>query len=71
MPSYEFHCPSCGETFEKRLPYTWNLDEVICPSGHRNVRRIYSAPAVIFRGSGFYVTDHQTGISATPKDTHS
>ena len=67
MPSYEFHCPVCGVTFEKMLPYDRNLDEVVCPSGHRNVRRIYAAPAVIFKGGGFYKTDHQTGSSNAPK----
>jgi putative FmdB family regulatory protein len=68
MPSYKFHCPSCGETFEKTLPYNQNLAEVVCPSGHRNVRRIYSAPAIIFKGGGFYATDHRTGASNTPQD---
>lgn len=71
MPRYEFHCPSCGQTFEKRLPYDRNLDEVVCPSGHRNVHRIYFAPAVIFKGGGFYVTDHRNSTATPSQDTHS
>lgn len=59
MPRYEFSCPTCGQTFEKNLSFHENAGEVRCPSGHRNVRRIYTAPPVMFKGSGFYVTDHR------------
>ncbi len=61
MPSYEFSCPTCGQIFEKVLPLIGNRSEVLCPSGHRGIQRIYSAPPVIFKGSGFYVTDHRSG----------
>ena len=71
MPRYEFYCPSCGETFEKRLPYDSKLDVVVCPSGHRPVRRIYSAPAVIYKGHGFYVTDHPAGGSTPSREPRS
>jgi putative FmdB family regulatory protein len=29
----------------------------VCPNGHRRTRRVFSAPAVVFRGSGWYSTD--------------
>ena len=59
MPSYEFTCATCGRTFEKNLPLGADRAEVRCPSGHRRVRRVYSAPPVMYKGSGFYVTDHR------------
>jgi len=31
--------------------------EVTCPNGHPQIHRVYSAPAIIFKGSGFYVSD--------------
>jgi len=63
MPLYEFSCPTCGRTFERHVPLGSNQSEVRCPSGHRNVRRIYSAPSVVFKGSGFYTTDHRSSSS--------
>jgi len=31
--------------------------EIRCPNDHTKVRRIYSVPSIIFKGSGFYVND--------------
>jgi putative FmdB family regulatory protein len=67
MPSYEFSCATCGRTFEKNLPMGASQAEVRCPSGHRRVRRVYSAPPVMFKGSGFYVTDHRLASSSETK----
>ena len=61
MPLYEFSCQTCGRTFERVLPLDADPSEVHCPSGHRKARRVYSAPSVVFKGSGFYVTDHRSG----------
>lgn len=60
MPLYEFSCPICGQVFEKNLSFDANHADVRCPSGHRHAHRIYSAPPVIYKGSGFYVTDHHS-----------
>jgi len=63
MPLYEYSCSTCGKKFEKRLPLSTDQADVHCPSGHRKVRRIYAATPVMFKGSGFYVTDHPAGAS--------
>ena len=59
MPSYEFTCTTCGQTFEKELSMSADHAGVRCPSGHRRVHRLYSVLPVMFKGSGFYVTDHR------------
>ena len=59
MPLYEFSCSTCGQTFEKNIPLDASQAELRCPSGHRRVRRIYSALPIMYKGSGFYVTDHR------------
>jgi putative FmdB family regulatory protein len=56
---YEFSCSTCGQTFEKNLPFQADQTGVRCPLGHARIRRLYSAPPVFFKGGGFYVTDHQ------------
>ena len=64
MPLYEFSCSTCGQTFEKNIPLDASQTEIRCPSGHRRVRRVYSAPAVMYKGTGFYVTDHRSSSSS-------
>ncbi len=61
MPRYDFSCNVCGLTFERTIPFNGSLDQVTCPNGHHQVRRLYSVPAVVFKGSGFYVTDNRKG----------
>jgi putative FmdB family regulatory protein len=63
MPRYEFSCPVCGQNFERNLPMGASQSGIRCPAGHPNARRVYSATPVVFKGSGFYVTDHR---SASP-----
>jgi len=58
MPVYEYECLECGLHFE-RLQHVDDRDAAQCPGGHRNVRRVFSPPAIVFRGSGFYVTDNR------------
>jgi putative FmdB family regulatory protein len=63
MPLYEFSCPTCGQIFEKNLSLQDNQANVRCPAGHGGVQRVYSAPPVMFKGSGFYVTDHRRALA--------
>jgi putative FmdB family regulatory protein len=61
MPLYDFSCTECGTKFEKRVPFQANRSDVTCPKGHRAVRRIFSPPQVVFKGSGWYSTDYRGG----------
>ena len=56
MPIYEYECDSCDFIFEKRQSFN---DEpvVICPSCEGIVHRIFHPAPIIFKGSGFYITD--------------
>jgi putative FmdB family regulatory protein len=57
MPIYEYECFDCGARFEQ-WQRIGDSPAATCPNGHSQVRRLLSRPAIIFRGSGFYVTDH-------------
>lgn len=59
MPVYNFVCPTCGIRFEERLSFNQDNHHVTCPQGHAGARRVFSPPTVVFKGSGFYVTDHR------------
>jgi putative FmdB family regulatory protein len=47
----------CGAHFEK-LQHFGDPAGGTCPNGHKDVHRLFSQPAIIFKGSGFYVTDN-------------
>ncbi|HEY6446777.1 MAG TPA: zinc ribbon domain-containing protein [Acidobacteriaceae bacterium] len=57
MPLYEYRCKSCGHTFEKIQSFS-APEEKECPVCHGEVERLLSAPAIQFKGSGWYVSDY-------------
>lgn len=57
MPLYEYRCQNCGHQFEKIQSFS-APEEKECPVCHGPVERLISAPAVQFKGSGWYVTDY-------------
>lgn len=57
MPIYEYECLECGISFDRLQRFGEPAPEA-CPNGHKKVHRLLSQPAIIFKGSGFYVTDH-------------
>ncbi len=58
MPVFEYQCEECGVRFE-RLQRKGNPKEKKCPECGGSVRRLIQPPRIIFRGSGFYVTDNR------------
>jgi putative FmdB family regulatory protein len=64
MPTYEYECKICGHTFDV---FQSMSDEPLksCPRCGKEVRRlIHGGVGVIFKGSGFYVTDKKGGGSS-------
>ena len=57
MPIYEYECRSCG----KRTELLQRMDApplAACPECGGEVRKMFSSPAVQFKGTGWYVTDY-------------
>jgi putative FmdB family regulatory protein len=63
MPIYEYECLTCGVTFEKRQSFS-DTPKADCPNGHSETRRLLAAPAIVFKGSGFYITDNKSSKSS-------
>lgn len=66
MPLYEYECETCGVRFERRQSFK---DEPvrICPECGGHVHRLIQPVGIVFKGSGFYVTDNRASSStATP-----
>lgn len=60
MPLYEYQCENCGEVFELIQKFSDAPLEVHDKCGG-HVHRLLSAPALQFKGSGWYVTDYAKG----------
>jgi putative FmdB family regulatory protein len=68
MPIYEYECAECGIHFD-RLQRFGDPQPDTCPNGHTQVHRLLSEPTVIFKGSGFYVTDNGRNGRGKPAKT--
>ena len=64
MPIYEFTCHTCGTNFEKRVSFTQTQAPPCDTCESPNVQRRLSAPAIHFKGKGWYVTDSKKSNSA-------
>jgi putative FmdB family regulatory protein len=70
MPIYLYECDSCGLRFE-RLQRMSEDALTECPECDGHVHRVIQPVGVIFKGSGFYITDNRQVSSPTltpPKD---
>ena len=56
MPLYEYQCPKCGR-FEVIRKFS-DAPLSACPTCGREIQKLPSAPAIQFKGSGWYVTDY-------------
>lgn len=66
MPIYEYECESCRIRFERFQHFK---DEPLreCPECGGVVHRLFQPVGIIFKGSGFYITDHrQISSAASP-----
>ena len=65
MPVYAYRCLSCGVQFEKTQKFQ-DKPLTRCPECRTGtVRRILQPPAIVFKGSGWYATDHRSPSGQT------
>jgi putative FmdB family regulatory protein len=57
MPLYEYKCKKCGHQFERIQKYSDRMVKK-CPDCGGRVEQTITAPAVQFKGTGWYVTDY-------------
>ena len=70
MPLYEYECTKCGERVEiiqkfSDPPYSH------CPKCASDMRKLFSSPAIQFKGSGFYKTDYPNKSAETKSESKS
>jgi putative FmdB family regulatory protein len=60
MPIYDYACNDCGHRFE--IKQSWSDDALtVCPECSGAIRRVLHPAGVIFKGSGWYITDSRKG----------
>ena len=68
MPIYEYQCSQCNERHEiiQRIS-----DEPLahCPKCGGDMKKLFSSPAIQFKGSGFYKTDYASSGSSGSKSS--
>ena len=62
MPLYEYQCEKCGR-FERIVKFS-DPPLAACPTCGGPVAKLFSSPAIQFKGSGFYITDYPKKSSA-------
>ena len=67
MPLYEYKCVKCGNRFEK-IESISAPEKQKCPKCGGRAERQIAAPAIQFKGSGWYVTDYAKGSASKSSD---
>lgn len=60
MPIYTYRCENCGVQFERQQSFK---DQPLtrCPECNKKaLRKVYQPVGIVFKGSGFYATDHRS-----------
>ncbi len=65
MPLYEYQCRSCGKTTDVRHGFD-ETNTQACPACGGDLAKKLGAAGIVFKGSGFYVTDSRSAKSAAP-----
>ncbi len=60
MPTYEYECSQCDFRFERKQRFE-EEPIAMCPKCQGKARRVINSVPIIFKGSGFYVTDSRSG----------
>ncbi|MGA8532823.1 MAG: FmdB family zinc ribbon protein [Candidatus Tumulicola sp.] len=63
MPLYDYKCAQCGKVAEVRHGFNESYD-ARCSACGGNLARVFNAAPIVFKGSGFYVTDSRKAAAA-------
>lgn len=68
MPTYTYQCDNCGVRFDRHQKFT-EKPLTKCPEcSEETLRKIYTPVGIVFKGSGFYATDHRSPSGGSRKN---
>jgi putative FmdB family regulatory protein len=71
MPVYSYRCENCGVQFDRHQKFS---DKTLtkCPEcGEKALRKLFQPAGIVFKGSGFYVTDNRSSKNPASQTSHS
>ena len=69
MPIYTYRCDNCGVQFERQQSFS-EAPLTRCPEcSKKSLRKVYTPVGIVFKGSGFYATDHRSPSGAGRSNT--
>jgi putative FmdB family regulatory protein len=70
MPVYTYRCESCGIRFEQTQKFS-DSPLTRCPEcGKKSLRKVFLPVGIVFKGSGFYATDHRSPSGSGKNSSH-
>jgi putative FmdB family regulatory protein len=67
MPVYSYRCGTCGLQFDRQQKFS-DQPLVGCPEcGKKSLHKVYAPVGIVFKGSGFYSTDHHSPSGGAKK----
>ncbi|MHB8146949.1 MAG: FmdB family zinc ribbon protein [Vulcanimicrobiaceae bacterium] len=70
MPLYDYRCPKCQAVTEVRHGFNEN-HSAPCPKCGGELKRVFNPAPILFKGSGFYITDSRPSASGESKPAES
>ena len=71
MPVYTYRCDSCGVQFERHQSFH-DAPLKTCPECRKkSLRKVITPTKIIFKGSGFYATDHKSPSGGESRESKS
>lgn len=67
MPTYEYECQQCHERVEAVQKFS-DAALTVCPLCEGELRKVFSAVGIVFKGSGFYKNDSRKSSSSASSD---
>ncbi|HET7010114.1 MAG TPA: FmdB family zinc ribbon protein [Anaerolineales bacterium] len=65
MPTYAYRCDHCGVQFDRYQAFN-ETQLTTCPEcGEKALRKLFAPVGIVFKGSGFYATDHRSPSGQT------
>jgi putative FmdB family regulatory protein len=71
MPVYTYRCDACGVQFEKHQSFHDNPLKTCPECRKKKLRKVITPTKIIFKGSGFYATDHRSSSGSKAQDDKS
>jgi len=70
VPTYQYRCADCGEELEIKQSFS-DAALTTCPACGGDLRKVFGAAGVVFKGSGFYRTDSRSSSTSSSSSSGS